>query len=94
LHHIGLIAGTALVAGTTGSVLLGLAGIGLIAGTALVAGTTGSVLLGLAGLAVFAVIFSVSAFVIGPAINSDNAPNPSNDPPSPSPSAGHDGLHE
>jgi hypothetical protein len=70
LHHIGLLAGTALIAGAGGTALFGILGL------------AGSVPLLLRlrrryaswwapaiGLAVFAVMFSLSAFVIGPAIN-------------------------
>lgn len=70
LHHIGFLAGTALVAGSGGTALFGV--IGLIA--------SGPFLWRLyrrfsswrapaIGLAAFAGMFSLSAFVIGPAIN-------------------------
>lgn len=80
LHHVGLLAGTALVAGTGGT--LAFATLGLVA--------TVPVLLRLRrrfgswwappiGLAVFAVMFSVSTFVIGPAINADPGQAPCRD---------------
>lgn len=69
LHHIGLLAGTALVAGAGGTVLFGT--LGLVASVPLLLrlrrrfGTWWAPVI---GLAVFAVMFSLSAFVIGPAI--------------------------
>jgi hypothetical protein len=79
LHHIGPLAGTALVAGAGGTLLFGT--LGLLASVPLLlrlhrrfanwwAPAT--------ALAVFAAMFSLSAFVIGPAIsgNSTDAPAP------------------
>jgi hypothetical protein len=73
LHHIGLLAGVALVTGTGGTILFGL--IGLVASIPL--------LLRLhrrfhswrapaIALVVFAAMFSLSSFVIGPAISDDS----------------------
>ena len=48
------------------------------------------------GLAVFAAMFSLSTFVIGPAISGSGDPGTPGGPPGggqPSPSAGHDGHH-
>lgn len=73
LHHIGLLAGTALVAGSGGTALF--AGVGLVASLPLLLrlrrrfGTWRAPVL---GLTVFAVMFVLSAFVIGPAIGGGN----------------------
>jgi len=56
-HHTGLLAGTALAAGATGTLLFGTWRAPFIA------------------LIIFAVMFSVSAFVIGPAIRGDDTKN-------------------
>ena len=70
LHHIGLLVGVALVAGTQGTILFGL--IGLVASIPFLLrlrrrfGTWHAPLI---GLFVFAIMFSLSAFVIGPAIS-------------------------
>ncbi|HET9518577.1 MAG TPA: hypothetical protein VFO77_12715 [Actinoplanes sp.] len=92
LHHVGLLAGTALVAGTGGTVLFG--ALGLIASVPLLLRLRrrfGSWWAPVAGLAVFAVMFSVSTFLIGPAISGgdDAAPGGSR----PSPSTDHSGHH-
>lgn len=70
LHHIGLLAGTALVAGSGGTALFG--AIGLVASVPFLLrlrrrfGTWRAPAI---GLLVFAVMFSLSAFVIGPRIS-------------------------
>jgi predicted PurR-regulated permease PerM len=69
LHHIGLLAGTALIAGTSGTVLFGVAG--LAASIPLLQRLRRRFRTWWApvvGLAVFAAMFSLSAFVTGPAI--------------------------
>lgn len=69
LHHVGLLAGTALVAGAGGTVLFGV--LGLAASVPLLLRLRRRFHTWWApaiGLAVFAAMFSVSAFVIGPAI--------------------------
>lgn len=69
LHHIGLLAGVALVAGTQGTILFGL--IGFVASIPFLLrlrrrfGTWRAPLI---GLVIFGAMFSLSAFVIGPAI--------------------------
>jgi hypothetical protein len=92
LHHIGLFAGAAFVVGGGGSLLFG--AIGLLLSIPLLRrlhrrfGTWRAPAL---ALAVFAVMFSISAFVIGPAISSPNpldAPRPS-DTPSPAEHSAH-----
>jgi peptidoglycan/LPS O-acetylase OafA/YrhL len=70
LHHIGFLAGTAVVAGTAGTVLFG--AIGLLASAPFLLRLHrrfGSWRAPAIGLAVFAVMFSLSAFVLGPAIS-------------------------
>ena len=91
LHHIGALAGTALVAGSGGTVLFGV--LGFVA--------TIPMLLRLRrrfcswwapviALAVFVVMFSLSAFVIGPAISAGDGAAP--EAPSPVPTE-HDQHH-
>lgn len=74
LHHVGPLAGAALLAGTAGTLLFG--AIGLIAAIPFllrVHRRCGNWRVPAALLATFAVMFSISAFVIGPAISgSDN----------------------
>ena len=81
LHHVGLLAGTALVAGSGGTALFAV--LGLLASVPLLLrlrrrfGTWKAPAL---GLLAFAVMFALSAFVIGPAINGDfNTAKPSVD---------------
>lgn len=80
LHHVGLLAGTALVAGSGGTALFG--ALGLVASIPMLVrlyrkfGTWAAPAL---GLVVFAAMFSLSAFVIGPAISGtagDTSPGP------------------
>jgi hypothetical protein len=87
LHHIGFLAGTALIAGIGGTAVFGI--VGLAASIPLLLrlrrrfGTWWAPAI---GLAVFAVMFSVSAFGIGPAISgADSGPVPGGDQPSPPP---------
>jgi hypothetical protein len=83
LHHVGLLAGTALIAGAAGTAAFGI--LGLVAAVPFLLRLKrrfDSWWAPVIGLAVFAAMFSLSAFVIGPAINSgDRAPS---EPPSPS----------
>ena len=70
LHHAGPLAGAALLAGTAGTLLFG--AIGLVAAIPFllrVHRRCGNWRLPGALLALFAVVFSISAFVIGPAIS-------------------------
>jgi hypothetical protein len=98
LHHVGLLAGTALVAGTGGTVLFG--ALGLLASIPLLLRLRRrfhSWWAALIGLAAFAAMFSLSAFVIGPAISGANDP-PATNPSTPgneqpSPSQDHNGHH-
>ena len=70
LHHVGFLAGTALVAGSGGTALFG--GLGLVASVPLLLrlrrqfGTWRAPAI---GLAVFVVMFVLSAYVVGPAIS-------------------------
>ena len=76
LHHVGLLAGVALVSGAAGNVLFGL--LGLVFSLPLLRRLYrrfGTWKAPAVALAVFATMFSLSAFVIGPAINGD-APAP------------------
>jgi hypothetical protein len=78
LHHIGLFAGALLVTGAAGNLLFGV--LGLVLSIPLLRrlyrrfDTWKAPAI---ALTVFAVMFSISAFVIGPAINPDDpAPGP------------------
>jgi hypothetical protein len=74
LHHAGPLAGAALLAGVGGSILFG--AIGLVASIPFLLRLhqrSGSWRLPAAVLALFAVVFSLSAFVIGPAINGEGS---------------------
>jgi hypothetical protein len=93
LHHVGLLAGTALVAGTGGTVLFGV--LGLVASVPLLLRLRrrfDSWWAPVAGLTVYAVMFSMSTFLIGPAISGGNDATP--DGGRPSPSSSHSGHHE
>ena len=84
LHHVGLLAGTALIAGTGGTALFGV--LGLLASVPLLLRLRhrfGNWWAPMIGLAVFAVMFAVSTLVIGPAINGDTNPPPTVGPSSP-----------
>ena len=73
LHHVGLLAGTALVAGSGGTALFG--AVGLLMSVPLLLrlrrrfGTWRAPAL---GLGVFVAMFAISAFLIGPAISSES----------------------
>lgn len=90
LHHVGLLAGTALVAGSGGTALFG--ALGLLATVPMLIRLYrrfGSWIAPALGLLVFAAMFSLSAFVIGPAI-SGTAEEPT---PGPVPTVDHTGNH-
>lgn len=76
LHHVGLLGGAVLVTGATGNALFAV--LGLVFSLPLLwrlyrrFGTWKAPTL---ALAVFALMFSISAFVIGPAITSEPAPD-------------------
>jgi hypothetical protein len=96
LHHVGLLGGAVLVTGATGNALFAV--LGLLLSLPLLRrlyrrfGTWKAPVL---ALAVFTLMFSLSAFVIGPAINNDNDnPSPDNPPaqtPGPEDHEGHHG---
>lgn len=75
LHHVGFLAGTALVAGSGGTALFG--ALGLVASVPMLVrlhrrfGTWRAPAI---ALVVFAVMFSLSAFVVGPAISGSDEP--------------------
>ena len=74
LHHAGPLAGAALFAGATGSLLFG--AVGLVAATPLLLRLhrrSGGWRLPGAALTAMAVAFSLSTFVIGPAISGDDS---------------------
>jgi hypothetical protein len=90
LHHIGLLAGTAVVAGSGGTALFG--ALGLLASIPMLVRLYrrfGSWIAPALGLAVFAAMFSLSAFVIGPAISGSGA----DVTPGPVPTPGHTSEH-
>ncbi|MCW3767246.1 MULTISPECIES: hypothetical protein [Paenarthrobacter] len=70
LHHVGLLTGTALVAGTGGTALFG--ALGFVASIPMLVRLYrkfGTWVAPALGFVVFAAMFSLSAFVIGPAIS-------------------------
>lgn len=91
LHHVGLLAGTALVAGSGGTALFGV--LGLLASIPLLLRLRRRFNTWRApaiGVLVFAAMFSASTFVIGPAISGSGNANPA---PVPVPSVSHQGHH-
>lgn len=82
LHHIGFLAGTAVVAGAGGTALFAVLGLAASVPFLLkLYRRFGTWLAPAVALAVFAVMFALSAFVIGPAINgTDTAPAPATTP--------------
>ena len=96
LHHAGPLAGAALLAGTAGTLLFG--AIGLVAAIPFlmrVHRRCGNWRVPGALLATFAVVFSISAFVIGPAISgSDDDSGTSNPTRQTAPSAPENGGHD
>lgn len=99
LHHIGLLAGTALIAGAGGTVLFGL--IGLAASVPFLLKLYrrfGTWLAPAVALLVFSLMFAVSAFVIGPAISGTDSTTPTPTPapataPATGPPVDHEGHH-
>ena len=88
LHHVGLLAGVALVTGTGGTILFGL--VGLAASVPLLVRLHRRFHTWRApaiALAVFAAMFSLSSFVIGPAL-SDNSSGAEKSP------GGHEQHHQ
>ncbi|MER6591368.1 hypothetical protein ABT214_05840 [Micromonospora purpureochromogenes] len=94
LHHVGALAGTALVAGAGGTSLFGV--IGLVASVPLLLRLHrrfASWWAPAIALAVFAAMFSLSTFVIGPAISGVSDAAPGGDSPAPT-STDHNGHHD
>jgi hypothetical protein len=95
LHHVGLLGGAVLVTGATGNVVFAV--LGLVLSLPLLRrlyrrfGTWKAPAL---ALAVFTLMFSLSAFVIGPAINNgDTRPEPDGTPVQTPTPDDHDGHH-
>ena len=91
LHHIGLFAGSVLVAGSGGTALFAV--VGLVASVPMLLRLyrrSGTWRAPAVALGVFAVMFAVSTIVIGPAISGQSG----TDRPAPTaPAVGHDGHH-
>lgn len=93
LHHVGLLGGAVLVTGATGNVLFAV--LGLIFSLPLLRRLYrrfGTWKAPTVALAVFAVMFSISAFLIGPALGNDS-PGPERTPAQ-TPAGDHDAHHE
>ena len=95
LHHVGFLAGTALVAGSGGTALFGalgfLASIPFLLRLRRRFGTWRAPAI---GLSIFAAMFALSTFVIGPAFSgSSGAGGSGGDKPGPVPSVDHTGHH-
>ena len=91
LHHVGPLAGAVLLGGVAGSLLFGAAGLVLAVPFLLrVRRRSGGWRLPIALLATFALVFSVSTFVVGPAISSSDGESPPAASPQP---AGHEQHH-
>ena len=98
LHHAGPLAGAALLAGTAGTLLFG--AIGLVAAIPFllrVHRRCGNWRVPAGLLALFAVVFSISAFVIGPAITGSDSgkskPTTTQSAPAAPAKEGHDAHH-
>lgn len=90
LHHVGLLAGTALVAGSGGTALFGV--LGLLASIPMLVRLHRrfrSWVAPVLGLLVFAAMFALSAFVIGPAVSGSGGEVV----PGPEPTVVHTGNH-
>ena len=88
LHHVGPLAGAAILGGLGGSLIFGAAGLLLSVPFLLrVRRRTGGWRLPAVLLATFALVFSVSNFVVGPAISRDD------EPPAPAEPSGHEVHH-
>ena len=94
LHHIGLIAGAAFITGAGGNVVFFL--IGLVLSIPMLRRLYRRFRTWLApaiAIVVFAVIFSLSAFVIGPAVSGGGGSSDAPSSPTQTPSPGHAGHH-
>lgn len=93
LHHVGLLAGTALVVGAGGTALFG--AVGLVMSVPMLLRLKRRFHTWWApalGLAVFAVMFSVSAFVVGPRISGTS--DVGTEPAAPTQTVDHSGHHQ
>lgn len=91
LHHIGLLGGAALVTGATGNVLFAV--IGLIFSLPLLRRLYrwfGTWKAPAVALLIFTLMFSLSAFVLGPAISGDDSPSDPLQTPTPTTHQNHD----
>lgn len=95
LHHIGIVAGTALLAGVWGNLALYVAGLLLsIPMLRRLHRRFGSITAPITGAAVFTAMFLLSAFVLGPAINpAPQGPAAPTTSQSPEAGSGHEGHH-
>ena len=94
LHHAGPLAGAALFAGVGGSLLFG--ALGLIAAIPFLLKVhrhCGNWRIPAATLALFATVFAVSTFVIGPAIAGGESGSQKATPAAPEQPSGHDAHH-
>ena len=96
LHHVGPIAGAALLAGAAGAALFG--GLGLLLSVPFLLRLKrrfGTWTAPAVALAVFAAAFAISNLVVGPAIRGDDAPVPTAiERPGSAPAQGHDAHHD
>lgn len=77
LHHVGPIAGTAILTGTGGSILFGLAGFAAsVPFLVRLRRRFGSWRVPITALAVFVSMFTLSTLVLGPAIRGNSPPSP------------------
>jgi hypothetical protein len=93
LHHVGILAGTALLAGVWGN--LALYAVGLLLSIPMLKrlrSRFGSNLAPITGAAIFTIMFLFSAFVLGPAIN-PTPPAPTAPPQSAEAGSGHSAHH-
>lgn len=94
MHHVGLLAGAALLTGALGNGILYV--VGLLLSIPLLRrlhARFGSRWAPAIGIAVFTTLFSLSAFVIGPAISGGGAQSPAKAPTPAVTTDGHTGHH-
>lgn len=94
LHHAGLLAGTALVTGAGGNALFFLIGVLLsLPMLRRLHRRFGTWRAPAIAAAAFTALFSLSAFLIGPALSGDSTPGESPTPPSQTPTGNHTEHH-
>lgn len=92
LHHVGFLVGTLALTGVAGNLAFGAAGLALSVPFLLrLRRRFGTWRAPALALGLFAAMFSLSAFVIGPAISGDDAPVTT---PDPAPTQEHDVHHD